>query len=75
MRVSLKAARVNAELRQAQVAEALGISIDRVKYLETKEGSSKISYQDLLKFCSLYGCGTDDILLPINYPESEVAAE
>lgn len=73
MKVSLKAARVNAEMRQAQVAEALGISIDRVKYLETKEGSSKITYQDLIKFCSLYGCGTDDISLPIDYPKSEVA--
>lgn len=75
MKVSLKAARVNAELRQAQVAEALGISVDRVKYLETKEGSSKITYQDLLKFCSLYGCNTDDIKLPINYPESEALEE
>lgn len=74
MKVSLKAARVNAEMRQSQVADALNISVDRVKYLESKEGSSKITYQDLIRFCSLYGCSTDDILLPINYPESEVTA-
>lgn len=74
MKVSLKAARVNAEMRQKDVADKLGITVDRLKYLETKEGSSKITYQDLLRFCSLYGCGTDDILLPIDYPESEVTA-
>lgn len=72
MRVSLKAARVNAELRQAQVADKLGVSVDRIKYLETKEGSSNISYETLLALCSIYGCTVDDIFLPINYPESEV---
>ena len=71
MRVSLKAARVNAEMRQSHVAEALGITVDRVKYLESKEGSSKISYQDLIALCSIYGCTPDDIILPIDYPKSE----
>ncbi len=54
MKISLKAARVNAELRQAQVAEKLGITVDRVKYLESKEGSAKIAYSDLLTLCALY---------------------
>ena len=71
MRVSLKAARVNAELRQAQVADKMGVSVDKIKYLETKEGSSNISYETLLTLCSIYGCTVDDIILPINYPESE----
>lgn len=71
MKVSLKAARVNAEMRQADVAEKLGITVDRVKYLETKEGSAKISYETLLSLCALYGCTTDDIFLPIDYPISE----
>ena len=73
MKVSLKAARVNAELRQAQVAEKLGVSVDRVKYLESKEGSSRITYETFLALCSIYGCTPDDIFLPIDYPESEVA--
>lgn len=72
MKVSLKAARVNAELRQAQVADKMGVSVDRVKYLESKEGSSNITYETLLALCAIYGCTTDDIILPINYPESEV---
>ena len=72
MKISLKAARVNAELRQAQVAEKLGITVDRVKYLESKEGSAKIAYSDLLALCALYKCSPDDIFLPIDYPKSEV---
>ena len=72
MKVSLKAARVNAELTQAEVAEKLGISVDRVKYLETKEGSARITYETLLLMCALYSCVPDDIFLPIDYPKSEV---
>ena len=72
MRVSLKAARVNAELKQSEVAEKMGISVDRVKYLETKEGSARITYEMLLSLCLLYGCTPDDIFLPIDYPKSEV---
>lgn len=72
MKVSLKAARVNANLKQRQVAEKMGVSVDRVKYLESTEGSANINYETLLTLCSIYGCGVDDILLPINYPESEV---
>lgn len=71
LKVSLKAARVNAEMRQADVAEKLGITVDRVKYLETKEGSANISYETMLALCAIYKCTPDDIILPINYPESE----
>ena len=64
MKVSLKAARVNAELKQSEVAEKMGINVDRVKYLETKEGSARITYETLLALCSLYGCTPDDISAP-----------
>lgn len=73
MKVSLKAARVNAELKQAEVAEKMGLTVDRVKYLESKEGSAKITYETLLALCALYGCTVDDIILPIDYHESEVS--
>lgn len=72
MKVSLKAARVNAELRQAEVAEKLGVPVDRIKYLETKEGSARVTYETLLKLCNVYSCTPDDIFLPIDYPKSEV---
>lgn len=72
MKVSLKAARVNAELKQSDVAEKLGVPVDRIKYLETKEGSARINYETLLTLCAIYQCTPDDIFLPINYPKSEV---
>lgn len=74
MKVSLKAARVNAEMKQSEVAEKLGVNVDRIKYLETKEGSARITYETLLTLCSLYKCTPDDIFLPIDYPKSEVMA-
>ena len=73
MKVSLKAARVNAELTQIEVAEKLDVPVDRIKYIETKEGSARITYETLLALCNLYRCTPDDIFLPINYPESEVS--
>ena len=72
MKVSLKAARVNANLRQREAADALGVSVDRIKYLETTAGGANINYETLLRMCAIYGCTPDDIFLPINYPESEV---
>ncbi len=72
MKVSLKAMRVNSEMTQEDVANSLNITVDRVKYLESVEGSSKISYENLLMLCNLYHCTIDDIILPINYPKSEV---
>lgn len=72
LKVSLKAARVNAEMRQSEVAEALNVTVDRIKYLESKEGSSRITYETLLSLCAIYGCAPDDIILPIDYPKSEV---
>lgn len=73
MKVSLKAARVNANMRQKDAAAALGVSIDRIKYLETPEGSANITFETLLKMCACYGCTPDDIFLPIDYPKSEVS--
>lgn len=69
MKVSLKAARVNAALTQKNVAKSLNMSIDRIKYIEKNSG--RIEYAILLQLCKLYKCTTDDIFLPMNYPESE----
>lgn len=75
MKVSLKAARVNAELRQSEVAELMGTNVDRIKYLESKEGSARITYETLLAMCAIYHCTPDDIFLPIDYPKSEETDE
>ena len=72
MKVSLKAMRVNTELTQIEVAKKLDVPVDRIKYLETKEGSSRITYETLLTLCSIYHCTPDDIFFFFFYPESEV---
>lgn len=71
MKVTLKAMRVNRRMKQQEVADSLGITLERLKYLETDDGSRNMTYENLLKFCSLYRCTVDDIFLPIEYPESE----
>lgn len=59
MKISLKGARVNANLTQKQVAEKLGISNKTVCSWEKGE-----SFPDALqipKICELYGASYDDI--------------
>lgn len=75
MRVSLKAARVNAEKRQQDAAQHLGVSIDRIKYLEKPEGSERITLKEFLSLCDLYNCTPDDIRLPYKSPISEWGSE
>lgn len=72
MKVSLKAARVNADLTQVQAAEKAGISREQLQYIESREGSVNIRYSTLLALCDVYGCTPSDIFLPTNYALSEV---
>ena len=64
MKVSLKAARVNADLTQVQAAEKAGISREQLQYLESRDGSTNIKYATLLTLCEVYGCTPSDIFLP-----------
>lgn len=64
MKVSLKAARVNADLTQVQAAEKAGISREQLQYLESRDGSTNIKYTTLLALCEVYGCTPSDIFLP-----------
>ena len=73
MKVSLKAARVNAELTQMEAAERAGLSRERLLYIE-KSGGADIKYSTLLTLCNVYNCTPDDIFLPINSTLSEVSA-
>ena len=72
MKVSLKAARVNAELTRKEVAEKLGFSIDTLKSIENGKRDVKVS--ELNYLCSIYKCTMDDIYLPFNSPKSEKRA-
>lgn len=69
MKVSLKAARVNANLTQEKAGKALGFSKDIIKAME--KGTREIKVQEFRKLCELYQCKEDDIILPYDSPLSE----
>lgn len=71
MKVTLKAARVNAGLRQTDAAGRMGCSVDHIKWLENA-GAATIKVGELKRLCEIYGCTIDDIFLPDNFTESEV---
>lgn len=69
MKVSLKAARVNANLTQHEVGKALGVSKDTIKLIE--KGARDLRISEFNTLCTLYNCTKDDIFLPYNSPKSE----
>ena len=69
MKVSLKAARVNANLTRKDVVKKLGFSTDTLKSIEN--GKREVRASELYILCDLYKCTIDDIFLPFNSPKSE----
>ena len=61
MKVSLAAARVNAELTQAQAATALNIDKSTLSSWEKRKTFPKA--EQLFSLCTLYGCTVNDIFL------------
>ena len=61
MKITLRAARVNAGLDQADVARELGVNIATVSSWET--GKTKPSLENFKKMCNLYNCPADMIRL------------
>lgn len=65
IKISLKAARVNAELSQKYVAKVLGISNKTLSSWENGDTFPSAKYIDML--CKLYNVNYNDIIfLPIN---------
>ncbi len=62
MKVSLKAARINANLQQDQVANKIGV--DRTTIGKWENGKSAPSAPQFIRLCGLYGVSVDDIFLP-----------
>ena len=62
MQVSLKSARVNSRLTQAQVAEKIGVNPATVLAWELGRTEPKITQYKQL--CRLYGIELNDIFLP-----------
>lgn len=58
--ITLKAARVNAELTQAELAEKLGVSPLTILSWESKK--TKIPIESLMKLCEICCVRADDII-------------
>lgn len=61
MKITLKAARINAGLTQKELAKKLGRSESTIVNWET--GKTKISLIDFKKLCSILGAKEDNIFL------------
>lgn len=68
LKISLKAARVNANLTQEQTAEKL--DVDRQTILNWENGNTKIGTIQLMALCNLYNVSIDNIILPKNSTKS-----
>lgn len=66
-KISLKAARTNAGLTQAQVASMAKVSTTTVANWE--RGTPEPSWTDFVFLCNLYGFKEDDIFLSNNTPK------
>lgn len=62
IKISLEAARVNAQMTINQVAETLHIS--RNSIINWEKGRTQISAKAFLSLCELYGVPADYIFLP-----------
>lgn len=62
-KITMEAARVNAGLTQAELAEKMGVS--RATVIDWESGKREIKTAYLYMFCGLTGFSEDDILLPV----------
>ena len=62
LKISLKAARVNANLSQENVAKKMKKSKVTINHWEN--GKTEIDYGNLTELCRLYSVTMDDIILP-----------
>jgi len=63
MKVSLKAARVNANLTQKEVTEKMGWRTNKT-LVAVESGNRELKISEIERLCNLYGCTIADILLP-----------
>lgn len=60
--ITMKAARVNANLTQEALAEKLGVS--RSTVINVENGDTEVKPVYLIAFCHVVGLSVDDIILP-----------
>lgn len=56
--MSVRAMRVNANMTQMQVAEALGITV--LTYRRKEQGKIEFKFSEVLKMCELFGVSLED---------------
>ena len=65
MRVTIKAARVNKNLTQAEFADAVGVGVRTIQSWES--GASSPRADKMPEICEVLGCGVEDLIfLPTN---------
>ncbi len=65
MRVTIRAARVNKKLTQAEFAEAVGVGVRTIQNWESGVSSPRADMMPII--CEVLECSTDDIIfLPTN---------
>ena len=62
MPITMEAARRNAKLTQAEIAEMLGVS--RITYMKWETGQAEMRPAYFIAFCAIVGMNMDDILMP-----------
>ena len=71
--ITLKAARVNANLTQEQLASKLGVS--RSTVIAVENGDTEIRPIYMYAFCHIVGVSEDDIILPVKSTENGLCKE
>lgn len=69
-KISLAAARVNANITQSEAAQKLNVS--RVTLVSWEKGKTKIPFEALTNLCSLYKVPIDLICVPNDLTNSKV---
>lgn len=69
MKITLKAARVNAGLTQAKAAERL--SINRVTLINWESGKVSPKLVNVQRMCQLYGISIEDLAEPMEREEMQ----
>ncbi len=65
MQISLRAARVNAKLRQKDVASKMNVDVSTIGKWEKGETVPRCDQFKML--CKIYNCSTDDIIIQNKY--------
>lgn len=68
-KISLAAARVNANMTQDQVAQAVGVS--KCTIVNWEKGRTSIPFDTLVKLCGIYDAPIDCIFIPSDLTLSE----